>query len=99
MVIDKLLDENNKIVLNVINNNQEHYTNLKAFKKELSALQELEVVKTTERTFVFQTPEIYDTEKVFILFHSDLAIYNLCGSCKIYEYRWLMKKNKIWVEK
>ena len=86
MKIEKMRDETNKIELRVINDDDTKYTNLKAFKKDfLPLLGEHKVVRVTEHTFSFQIPELYDTTKVLILFHSDLCLYNI-DLLRIYEY-------------
>ncbi len=86
MKIEQIRDENNKIELRVINDDDTKYTNLKAFKKDfLPLLGEHKVVRVTEHTFSFQIPELYDTTKVLILFHSDLCLYNI-DLLRIYEY-------------
>lgn len=86
MKIEQVRDENNKIELRVINDDDTKYTNLKAFKKDfLPLLGEHKVVRVTEHTFSFQIPELYDTTKVLILFHSDLCLYNI-DLLRIYEY-------------
>ena len=86
MKIEQIRDENNKIELRVINDDDTKYTNLKAFKKDfLPLLGEHRVVRVTEHTFSFQIPELYDTTKVLILFHSDLCLYNI-DLLRIYEY-------------
>lgn len=86
MKIEQIRDENNKIELRVINDDDTKYTNLKAFKKDfLPLLGEHKVIRVTEHTFSFQIPELYDTTKVLILFHSDLCLYNI-DLLRIYEY-------------
>lgn len=86
MKIEQVRDENNKIELRVINDDDTKYTNLKAFKKDfLPLLGEHKVIRVTEHTFSFQIPELYDTTKVLILFHSDLCLYNI-DLLRIYEY-------------
>lgn len=86
MLIERLVDENGKLELKVINDENEQYTNLKAFRKEfLPLLGEHKIIGVSEHVFKFQVPELYDTTKVLILFHSDLALYNI-GSMKIFEY-------------
>ena len=86
MKIEQIRDENNKIELRVINDDDTKYSNLKAFKKDfLPLLGEHRVIRVTEHTFSFQIPEIYDTTKVLILFHSDLCLYNI-DLLRIYEY-------------
>ena len=86
MKIEQIRDENNKIELRVINDDDTKYTNLKMFKKDfLPLLGEHRVVRVTEHTFSFQIPELYDTTKVLILFHSDLCLYNI-DLLRIYEY-------------
>lgn len=86
MIIERTLDENNKIELKVFNDDNEKYSNLKAFKKDfLPLLGEHKVVRVTEHTFSFQIPELYGTTKVLILFHSDLCLYNV-NMLRIFEY-------------
>ena len=86
MLIERLLDENDKLEIRVINNDDAKYTNLKAFKKDfLPLLGEHRIVRVTEHTFSFQTPELYGTTKVLILFHSDLCLYNV-NMLRIFEY-------------
>ena len=86
MKIEQIRDENNKIELRVINDDDTKYSNLKAFKKDfLPLLGEHRVIRVTEHTFSFQIPELYDTTKVLILFHSDLCLYNI-DLLRIYEY-------------
>lgn len=86
MLIEQLKDQNGKIEIRITNDDEERYTNLKAFKKDfLPLLGEHKVVRVTEHTFTFQIPELYDTTKVLILFHSDLSLYNV-GLLRIYEY-------------
>lgn len=86
MKIEQIRDENNKIELRVINDDGAKYTSLKAFKKDfLPLLGEHKVARVTEHTFSFQIPELYDTTKVLILFHSDLCLYNI-DLLRIYEY-------------
>jgi hypothetical protein len=86
MLIERLLDENNKLEIRVVNDDDAKYTNLKAFKKDfLPLLGEHRVVRVTEHTFSFQVPELYDTTKVLILFHSDLCLYNI-NMLRIFEY-------------
>ena len=86
MKIEQIRDENKKIELRVINDDDTKYTSLKAFKKDfLPLLGEHRVIRVTEHTFSFQIPELYDTTKVLILFHSDLCLYNI-DLLRIYEY-------------
>ena len=86
MKIEQIRDENNKIELRVINDDDTKYSNLKAFKKDfLPLLGEHRVIRVTEHTFSFQIPELYDTTNVLILFHSDLCLYNI-DLLRIYEY-------------
>lgn len=86
MIIEREIDENGKTILRVVNDSGDKFTNLKAFRKDfLPVLGEHMIVRVTEHTTVFQTPELYDTEKVFILYHSDLALFNN-GKCLIFEY-------------
>ena len=86
MLIERLLDENNKLEIKVVNDDNAKYTNLKAFKKDfLPLLGEHRVVRVTEHTFSFQVPELYDTTKVLILFQSDLCLYNI-NMLRIFEY-------------
>ena len=86
MLIERLKDGNGKLEIHVINDDDENYTNLKAFKKDfLPLLGEHKVIRVTEHTFTFQIPELYDTTKVLILFHSDLCLYNI-NMLRIFEY-------------
>lgn len=86
MLIERLKDGNGKLEIHVINDDDENYTNLKAFKKDfLPLLGEHKVIRVTEHTFSFQVPELYDTTKVLILFHSDLCLYNI-NMLRIFEY-------------
>lgn len=86
MLIERLTDGNGKLEIHVTNDDNVKYTNLKAFKKDfLPLLGEHRVVRVTEHTFSFQTPDLYDTTKVLILFHSDLSLYNV-NLLRIYEY-------------
>ena len=86
MLIERLKDGNGKLEIHVINDDDENYTNLKAFKKDfLPLLGEHKVIRVTEHTFTFQVPELYDTTKVLILFHSDLCLYNI-NMLRIFEY-------------
>ena len=87
MVIEREIDDNGKIILRVINDSEDNFTNLKAFRKDfLSLIGEHEIVKISEHTTVFQTPELYGTDKVFIVFFSDLALFNKSGKCLVFEY-------------
>ena len=86
MRIERLVDENNKLELRVVNDDGSNYTNLKAFKKDfLPVLGEHKVLGVSEHVFKFQVPEQYGTTKVLILFHSDLSLFNHTA-LKIYEY-------------
>lgn len=86
MFIEREIDENGKTILHVFNDSKDSFTNLKSFKKDfLPILGEHKIIKASEHIAVFQTPELYDTTKVFILFHSDLLLFNN-GKCLIFEY-------------
>lgn len=94
MIIERNVDENGKLFLRVFNDSKENYTNLKAFRKDfLPVLGEHKIIKITEHTTVLQIPEQYDTDKVLIVFHSDLALYNN-GKCLIFEYNFPRFINK-----
>ena len=93
MLIERLKDGNGKLEIHVINDDDENYTNLKAFKKDfLPLLGEHKVIRVTEHTFSFQVPELYDTTKVLILFHSDLCLYNI-NMLRIFEYNFPKLEN------
>lgn len=93
MLIERLKDGNGKFEIHVINDDNENYTNLKAFKKDfLPLLGEHKVIRVTEHTFSFQVPELYDTTKVLILFHSDLCLYNI-NMLRIFEYNFPKLEN------
>ena len=86
MFIEREIDENGKTILHVFNDSKDNFTNLKAFRKDFfPILGEHKIIKISEHTVVFQTPEFYDTTKMFILFHSDLLLFNN-GKCLIFEY-------------
>ena len=87
MVIEREIDNNGRMILTLINDSQDSYTNLKAFRKDfLPLIGEHEIIKVSEHTTVFQTSDLYGTDNVFILFLSDLALFNN-GKCTVFEYK------------
>ena len=89
MRIEKRVDENNKIELVVHQENGEVYNELKGFRKIfLPLLEDYKVVRQGEHVYVFQIPELYGQDKVIILFHSDLKMFEVSGKCILFEYSW-----------
>lgn len=95
MRIERRLDENGKLELLVFQENGEQYSELKGFRKVfLPLIGEHKVIRQSEHVFMFQIPEMYDQEKVIILFHSDLKLFELSGRCILFEYRWARVKEE-----
>ena len=92
MKMERYIDEDGKVVVKLINDNNKNYNGLRMFKKDFIDKFEHKVIKESEHTYVFQVPRMYDSEWVYILFHSDLHLFNTAGECEIYEYRWLIRK-------